>query len=377
MAGIKTRRSYQNEGFRAPVFEYRPDWPYISIGFGNEKDFFIENLALLISSGMGILASLEAMSSSLKTNKMKKVVAYLQKSVGAGHPLWQAFSQTKLFPERVISIIKSGEEAGRLPEHLNLVTIQTHKEKIFKSRIKSALIYPGIVLVLAFFITLWLSWFTLPKILSIFNQPVDSLPIPTQIILAIGKFFSAYGIIAVPGVIIVSIILIYLFFVNRKTKFLGDFILFRIPGVNDLVKGVEVGRFGYISGALLQAGFLVDETLLSLQDGSNYSSYRKFYKYLQTSIQKGNSFKSAFGSFKHADRYIPNHIQQLIIAAEKSGHLPETLIRVGVIFEEKTDAMSRDLATILEPVVLIIVGLVVGFIMSGLLSPIYALPNIL
>lgn len=372
---IRVRRSYKDEGFKYPVFEYMPNWPYVSIGFGTEKDFFIENLSMLIASGMGIAASLEAMSSSVKTHRMKKTIEYIKKAINAGVPLWEAFQKSKMFPERVISIIKSGEESGRLPEHLNLVTTQLHKEKIFQSRMRSALIYPGIVLVLAFFVVLWMGLFTLPKILSIFNQPVATLPIPTRVILFVSTFLRDYGYVAVPMVILITLFIIYILFTNKHTKFLGDAILFSLPGIKDLVKGIEIGRFGYVGGALLQAGFLVDETFEAVRDGSSYSSYRKFYDYLRESIQKGNSFKSALGSFKHSDRYIPNHIQQLIIAAEKSGRLPEVLIRIGVIYEERTDAMSRDLSTILEPIVLITVGLVVGFIMVGLLGPIYELPK--
>ncbi len=375
MAEIKTRRSYQQEGFRKPVFEYRSDWPYISIGFGSEKDFFIENLALLISSGMGIYSALESMESSLKTWKMKKIVAYVKESVSAGLPLWESFSQTKLFPARVISIIKSGEESGKLPEHLNLVTLQLHKEKVFKSRVRSALLYPGIVLVLVFSVGLWISWFILPKILSVFGQQTVTLPFTTRVLLTISNFFKDYGLFAVPSIFIGLAILIYLLFINKKTKFIGDFFLFIIPGVKDLVKGVEIGRFGYIFGALLQAGFLVDESLESIIKSTDYKAYKKFYKHIQDSIIKGDTFKTAFLSYKNSDFYIPRHIQQLIIASEKSGKLPETLIRVGVIFEEKTEAMSRDLATILEPVILIFVGLVVGFMVSAIISPIYELPN--
>lgn len=375
MQEIKTRRSYEKEGFRTPVFEYRPDWPYLSIGFGNEKDFFIENLSLLISSGMGISSALSSMSASIKTRKMKKIIAYIEESVNAGLPLWQAFFQTKLFPPRVISLIRSGEEAGRLPEHLNLVTVQLHKEKVFKSRVRSALLYPGIVLVLAFFVGLWLSWFVLPKIIAIFNQPMESLPWTTQILLIFGKFFRTYGIIAVAGFVFSFFVLVYFLFINKRTKFIGDFILFHIPGIKDLVKGVELGRFGYVFGALLQAGFLIDEALESLKESTNYAAYRKFYNHLQESIMKGDSFKTTFAAYKGSDKFIPTHIQQLIVASEKSGKLPETLIRIGVIFEEKTDAMSRDLATVLEPIVLIIVGLIVGFLLSALMTPIYELPR--
>lgn len=377
MAEIRVRKSYQQEGFRRPVFEYRQDWPYISIGFGNEKDFFVENLALLISSGMGISSALDSMSASIKTWKMKKVVAYVQESVNAGLPLWEAFKAVKLFPERVISIIKSGEEAGKLPEHLNLVTVQLHKEKLFKSRVRSALLYPGIVLVLAFSVGLWLSWFILPKIVAIFNQPEQDLPFTTRILMQISDFFRVYGTYAVPSFIIAVLFLIYLLFVNKKTKFIGDFFLFNFPGVNDLVKGVEVGRFGYVFGALLQSGFLVDESLQSVIESTDYRAYRKFYKHLQESIIKGDTFKNAFTTFRGSDKLVPSHIQQLIIASEKSGRLPETLIRIGVIFEEKTEAMSRDLATVLEPIILVAVGLIVGFILSAVISPIYTLPNVI
>ena len=108
MAEIKVRRPYEKEGFKAPIFEYRPDWPYISVGFGGEKDYFIENLSLLIASGMGISSALSAISSSVKTWKMKRITAFIEESVNAGLPLWKAFAETKFFPERVISLVRSG-----------------------------------------------------------------------------------------------------------------------------------------------------------------------------------------------------------------------------------------------------------------------------
>ena len=373
MEEIRVRRSYKKEGFRAPVFEYRPDWPYISIGFGDEKDYFIENLSLLIASGMGISAALEAISSSVKTWKMKKITAYIEESVNAGLPLWKAFEATNFFPARVIALIRSGEEAGRLPEHLNLVTLQLHKEKVFKSSLRSALMYPGTVLFLAFIISLGSVWYILPNLVSIFNQSKGTLPFTTQMLLWFGTFLKVYGIIAVPSIIIAVTLIIYFLFINKKTKFIGDWMLFRISGIKNLIQGVELARFGYTFGALLQAGFQMSEALDSIKDGTNYSAYRKFYTYIQNSVIKGDTFKQAFSSYPHSNRYISMPIQQLIMAAEKSGRLPETLIKIGVIFEEKTDAMSKDLATVLEPIVLIIVGLIVGFVVFGIIEPIYGL----
>lgn len=375
MKEIKVRRPYEKEGFKSPVFEYRPDWPYISIGFGNEKEYFIENLSLLIASGMGISSALNSISLSVKTWKMKKITKFIEDSVNAGSPLWKAFQETNFFPERVISLVRSGEEAGRLPDHLNLVTVQQHKEKVFNSRLKSALLYPGIVLFLAFVIALGSAWLILPKLVAVFNETKVALPITTQILIWLGVFFEKYGFVAVPSLIILVSFIIYLLFFNKHTKFVGDFLLFRTPNLKLLVQGIELSRFGYIFGALLQAGFQPTEALESLKQGTSYRSYAKFYNYLSEAILKGESFTVSFSNYKHSDRFIPTPIQQLIISAEKSGKLPETLIKIGVIFEEKTDSMSQDLATILEPIALIIVGLVVGLVVSGILGPIYGLSN--
>jgi type IV pilus assembly protein PilC len=375
MKEIKTKRSYEKEGFTRPVFEYRSDWPYLSIGFGDERDYFIENLSLLISSGMGITAALSALKSSVRTRKMKRIVNNIEVLVDSGTPLWKAFEETGFLSDRVISLVRSGEEAGRLPEHLNLVTVQQHKEKVFRSRLRSALLYPGIVFILAIIVALGSTWVVLPNLVSIFKGTNAVLPLTTRILISVGNFLETSGIVFIPSVILAILLVVYFLFLNKKTKFTGDFILFLIPGVKKLVQGVELARFGYISGALLQAGFQVGETLQSLKEGTSYRMYGKFYDYLQVSINRGESFQSAFASYPNIEKLVPAPIQQLIVSAEKSGRLPETLIKVGIIFEEKTEAMSQDLATVLEPIVLIIVGIVVALVVSGIIGPIYGLSN--
>jgi type II secretory pathway component PulF len=373
MREIKLKRSYEKEGFTRPIFEYRSDWPYVSIGFGDEKDYFIENLSLLISSGMGMSSALSAVSLSLKSKSMKKMAEAIEDMVNDGLPLWKALEKTKFLSERIISLIRSGEEAGKLPEHLNLVTIQQHKEKVFNSRLKSALMYPGIVLILAFIVAIVSAWVVLPKLITIFKTSNGVLPISTRILMAIGTFLSQYGFVVVPLTIVLLIVAVYFIFFYKKTKFIGDAILFSIPGIKSLIEGVELARFGYIFGVLLQAGFQANEALESVKKGTTYRRYIRFYDHLQKSILQGDSFKIAFSTFPKTENYIPIPIQQLFLASEKSGRLSETSIKVGVIFEEKTEAMSRDLSTILEPVVLIIVGLIVAFVIFAIMGPIYGL----
>ena len=242
MREIKLKKSYEKEGFNRPIFEYRSDWPYVSIGFGDEKDYFIENLSLLISSGMGISNALSAVSLSIKSKSMRKIAEAVEEMVNDGIPLWRAFEKTNFLSERVISLIRSGEEAGKLPEHLNLVTIQQHKEKVFSSRLKSALMYPGIVLILAFMVALFSAWIVLPKLITIFETSSGTLPISTRILIDIGIFLSKYGFVAVPSIIVLVISVVYFVFFYKKTKFIGDAILFSIPGIKDLLQGIELAR---------------------------------------------------------------------------------------------------------------------------------------
>ncbi len=372
MKNIHVRKAYKREGVKTATFEYRSDWPYISIGFGSEREYFIENLSLLIASGMGISSALSSISASVKTWKMKKITKFIEEAVNTGMPLWQSFQATNFFSDRVISLIRSGEEAGRLPEHLNLVTLQQQKEKKFKSRLRSALLYPTIVVFIAFVVALGSTWFVLPNIVSFFPSTVE-LPINTKILIWLGAFFKSYGVVAVPALIATLLAIGHLLFIFKPTKFIGDWFLFRIPGIRTLVQGIEIARLGYTFGALLQAGFQMNEALESIKEGTNYSVYKKFYTHIQENIIRGESFRTALTSYSNSDLLIPLPIQQLIFAAEQSGRLSETFIKIGLIFEDKTDAMSQDLSTVLEPIVLVIVGLLVGFVVSGILGPIYGL----
>ncbi len=376
MPQVKIRKRQIEEDYEAqPPFAFHSGWPYFTVGFGDEIDYFVENLSIMIASGMGVTAALAGIKVGTKNRSLKKNIAVIEQMIADGFPLWKAFERTQFLPSRIIALVKSGEESGRLPEHLNLVTIQQHKERIFVSRIRSALLYPGIVLALAFVVAVGSAWVTLPRLITVFNEIHTSLPPTTRMIIWLGNFLAHYGSFAVPLTLFGAGVLVYAIFFYTKTKIVGEYIILFLPGINKLIQGVELARFGYIFGALLSAGIHIEEAMSSVREGTSFVSYRKFYVFLQDGISQGNSFSTIFAGYAHSDRYIPAPMQKLIIAAEQSGKLPETLLKIGQIFEEKTETMSQDLSTILEPIVLIVVGIFVGFIVLGLISPIYGLSS--
>lgn len=372
MAQVRIRKTYQEEKREQWVFAFQPNWPYMTVGFGSERDYLIENVSLLVAGGVGISGALASIEPGIKNLRLRRAVHRMREMVDAGFPFWEALTETRCLPGRAISLIKSGEQSGRLPEHLSLVTVQQHKDKIFASRIRSALLYPGIILGLAFVVSIGSAWVTLPRFVSVLEQSVQ-IPWPTRVVIWLGKFLGSYGLVAVPLTLGLVAAASYVLFFYKKTRVAGERVLLLLPGVNKLIQGVEMARFGFVFGSLLNAGLSLSECFDALEEGTSFVLYRRFFEYAHKNMLLGQSLHQVFASYKGSERLVPLPIQQLLAAAETSGKLPDTLLRVGLAFEEKTDAMSKDLGTILEPIVLIIVGVVVGFVALAVLSPIYSI----
>src|SRR5262245_33188157 len=115
------RKSFEEEENNRNSFGYHPGWPYLSLGYGSERDYFIENLSLMVASGIGINASLIAIQKGIKNRRLRRAVARVTQMIEEGSPFWKAIAEVRLFPPRLIALMRSGEETGRLPEHLNLV----------------------------------------------------------------------------------------------------------------------------------------------------------------------------------------------------------------------------------------------------------------
>lgn len=146
-----------------------------------------------------------------------------------------------------------------------------------------------------------------------------------------------------------------------------------MPGIKQLVKEIELTRFGYLLGILLSAGLSITNALDSLISATEIAQYKKFYLHLRNSIEDGNSFQKSFASFKDINRLIPISIQQLVITGEQSATLSATLLKIGQTFETKTDITTKNLSIILEPVLLVIVWLGVVTVAFAVILPIYSL----
>lgn len=343
------------------------------IGLGKEKEFFLENLSALLASGMPIVEAILAVREEVKSTAFKKVISEIIEDIESGTPMNVALANTGLFSAHVNSLIRVGEKTGRLVENLKVIAIEQQKERELHSKIRSAAMYPIFVLSLTLIIGASIAWFILPKLATIFSQMKIQLPTLTRIMIDAGNFLNEKGSYVIPAFLIGIFLLFFFTFFFSKTKVVGEVILFFIPGVKRLIKETEMARFGYLLGTLVGAGLSPVESLHSLSEASAFRRYRKLYAFLGSSIQEGNSFKKSFKAYKKTDKLLPTTVQQLVIAAEQSGFLANTLTRIGEDYENKTNMTTKDLTVMLEPMLLLIVWIGVVLLALAVILPVYGL----
>ena len=323
---------------------------------------------MLLMAGMNILPSLDAIRGEMRSSRMKQIIDDLKKDIDSGLFLWRGLDKTGLFPPHIISLIRIGEESGQLSENLKVIVLNQQKDRVLKSKIRSVLI-----LCLTMVIGIGIAWFILPRLTSVFSQMNLKLPLITRILIAIGDFLKNYGWIAVPVFLIVFIGTFYFVFVAPKSKGIGQSLLFSTPVVKKLIQEIELARAGFILGTLSGAGLSVIDSLDSLYNASTYVFYKKFYLYLKNNVEEGKSFQESFAAYPRIRRLIPSHIQGMIEASEQSGKMSETFSKIGEIFEEKTETTTKNLAVLLEPIMLVIIWLGVVMVALAVIMPIYSL----
>jgi type II secretory pathway component PulF len=340
---------------------------------GQNRDYIIENLTLLVDSGMGILSALDSIAEGSNSKRVKRIIEQIKSDIDSGSPLWEALYFSYIFPEKSISLIKIGERSGRLTENLKVVAQQQQKERVFNSKIKGALVYPVFILVVAVIVGIGITWFLLPKLALVFSQLRIKLPLITQIFIGAGVFLGQYGTVVVPSFLVVFILFIYFIFFFKYTKIIGQFIAFKSPIFKRIMQQIELVQFGYSLGSLLEAGTPITESIRLIKETTNFYNYRKFYSFLESSIEEGNSFQKSFSSYKNINKLFPTPVQQMIVAAEKSGHLSAAFKQISDVYEEKLDNTTKNLGVILEPVLLIIVWLGVMAVALAVIVPLYGL----
>ena len=343
------------------------------LGSGEERLTVIENIAMLVGSGMALAEALTSVGQEIQFPKLQRIVAQIKKDVEAGMPLWHALSDTNLFDQHTLSLIRIGEESGQLPQNLQVVAQTARKQQQLKSKIRSALLYPAFVIGVTLVVGVGVAWFILPRLASVFDRLNTELPLITKWIIGLGELLGSHGALIIPLVFLFFVIIFVFLFVVPVTKWIGQWILLHTPIVGTLLREVELARMGYVVGGLLHAGITLPQALESVRLSTTHYRYRSLYAEVKQYICEGFSFAQCFDKIEQIDSFVPPLIQHQITAGEQSGTLAEVFESTGSVYEEKTERTIKNLTTLLEPILLVVIWVGVVGIALAVIMPIYGL----
>jgi type II secretory pathway component PulF len=336
------------------------------------SEYVMESLSMLILSGVTVGEALESIAEEVPNKKIQKTILNMRTKIDEGVPFAKAMDDTGLFSPSVITLVDIGQTTGKLAENLKVVAAQMHKNNVMNSKIKSAMLYPAFLVSLLFVVGTGIGVFLLPRLLTVINSLQEKVGPITKLLISLGTFFGRYGLISA-GVVVVLVITIGLLIkTSPKVKAASEEILFRLPGIKKLLFETEVSRFGFILGTLLEAGLPVVTALESLSGSMSTARYQKFAAELCEKIEEGNSFGRVMREPK-VRALLSGTTCQIIMSAEKSGNLSDSLLKVGRNYEDKADITAHNLETLLEPIVLVVIAIGVLFVALAVFLPIYSL----
>ena len=344
-----------------------------TFGLGSEKEYLVDNLSVLLGSGMDILAALNAISAETKSRRLRKLVRRMVEDVENGDPVWRALDNTGLFPSQTVSLVRIGEETGRLIQNLHILALQRQKDRMFRSKIIGAMAYPSFVIILGAAVGSWVLFFLLPQLATTFSSLNMPLPFVTSALISVGSFTRDHWTVLVPSILGTAAVVLLVGFVIPSLRFIGHFFLLRTPAIGRLLIDSETGRVGYLLGTLLGAGVDLIESVRSVARASTFASFSKFFEYVADRLEEGSTFEQAFHSYKRTNSVLSIPMQQLIVTAAQSGTVPQAFLSIGELYEFKADVASKNLTVILEPLLLLVMGVGVLFLALAVVLPIYSL----
>lgn len=338
-----------------------------------ERHAFFENLSLLVQSGTPLIEGLRIVEGEFKSARLKRVVAEITEALDGGGKFYSALTAyPTIFTDYEVRMVKVAEETGKMGKTLQYLADQLEKDLELRGKIRTALLYPVIVLVFAGVIGIGIAWFVLPKLARVFASLRIKLPLVTKILIGLGEFINNYGGIVFPVFIAVAIA-VFMAFRFTRLRFFGLWFAEHMPSIGPFLREVRTARICLFFGTLLEAGVPILETLQTMENISEASNERRFFKALKGSIEIGGSFQTSFAVIKESKTLFPSIAQHMIFTAEKSGKLPDIFLYIATLYERKIDGAAKNLTQTLEPVLLVGIAGVVAFLAIAIILPIYSL----
>ncbi|OGI30852.1 MAG: hypothetical protein A2343_00390, partial [Candidatus Moranbacteria bacterium RIFOXYB12_FULL_35_8] len=338
-----------------------------------EKATFFRLLAVMINAGIPIVESLLTLAVQTNNPRFKKIIIGLADDIKSGKRFSDALSKyPDVFDDSVVGMIQAGEFSGRLNNILQDIATDTENSAAMKSKIKGALTYPIVVLLLLATAIVVLMTMVIPKIMALFTGTNMPLPQSTLLMIGLSNFVSNHLVL----IILTPVILFFGIQALNRTpigKFYVDSVLLILPVFGDLNKKAALSRLSRVLSNLIKSGIPIIDALKITANGVGNEVYKK--KLILSSHDTAQGIPLG-ENLKGSERIIPSMVISMIAIGEKTGEIATILDKVAEFYEGEVDVISKNLSKLLEPLILVVVGLTVGGIVAAIMEPIISLTDI-
>jgi len=347
----------------------------ISFSFGTgvkakEILIFCKQFATMLRAGLPVLNTLNMLDEQTKAPNMKKIIVTIRKDLEAGNALSKCFSNhPKIFDTVVVNLIKAGEASGKLDTFLQRIVISLEKKEKIKSQIKSALFYPGALLTVAILVTIFMLIKVVPVFVTMYEGMGVDVPASTAAIMSASDFLrSASGGGLTLVIFVVSIIgLRYLIKTNYKIRKGWHQFTLKIPVFGNLIQKSILAKVSLVLGNLSQAGVDLLESIDIAKSVTNNTVVVEALENVKKGVFSGETLTKLFAK----EKIFPTTFSQLISVGEQTGSLDEMFGAVASYYEEEFDTAVANLATLIEPIMIVFMGITIGGLMIAMYAPIF------
>ena len=332
---------------------------------------FARNLAVMIDAGLSVSRALLVLQKQSKNKKVIVILEDLSISVQKGDTFSKALkAYPEVFPDLFVSMVKAGEESGKLPDSLRVIANQLEKAHNLSKKIKGAMIYPTVIVTLMMVIGFILMVYMVPTLTEVFKGLEIELPLLTRVIIAISDFLIANFVLTLATIFIIIGGSIY-FLRTQRGKHILDFVVLHLPVIGGMSKEINAARTARTLASLIASGV---DIVGAIQITSSVVQNHYFKNLLNTAAEKVETGEplSASLSDSKANLY-PVFVSEMLAVGEETGNMAPMLENIATYFESEIDQKTKNLSAIIEPFLMIIIGIAVGLFAVSMMLPTYSL----
>ncbi len=356
-----------SEHKKGSAWEFLKTFSSISL---KEKIGFIQNLGIMMKASISVSRSLQILAKQTRNPRFKIIISDIHTAVESGKGLSEALSKFPgVFSNIFVSMVRVGEISGNLEKSLEYLTVQLQREEDLKSKTKGAMIYPSVIVGAMVIIGVVMSIYVLPKLTSVFKDFGGELPYATKVLMTFADFMQAHAIMVV--VLLVALVLGFL--AGLKTppgKRALDFFLLHFYIINTIVKKINLARYARILSSLLNSGVPIVQSLEVSSDSMGNTFYKDLTAKAAGDVRLGKALSDSLGKDTNL---FPILVVQMLQVGEESGTVATILEQIADHYEEEVDTTLRNMSSIIEPLLLLVIGGVVGMLAYALIIPIYSI----